>query len=415
MTPFQPDAATPPAEAPALLRSSFPLYWLARVLSFAAVQVLGVAVGWQIYALTGSTLQLGLIGLAQFLPMVVLFLPAGHAADRLDRRRIAQCCQAVSGAAVLLLAVGTATGRAGPGAIYVAVAVIGAARVFEQPAVSSLLPGLVSTEQFPRATALATSAGQVATILGPALGGLLYALGPAVPYALAAAALLGASLCSGLIRLGALPRREPATLRSVFSGITFILQRPVILGAVSLDLFAVLLGGATALLPVYARDILHTGPWGLGLLRSAPAVGALALSVLLAQRPLRRRVGHVMFAAVLVFGLATVAFAVSRSMPLTLAALLVLGAADVVSMVVRSSLVQLGTPDAMRGRVGAVNGLFVGTSNQLGEFESGSTAALLGTVPAALLGGLGTVVVAGLWMWLFPRLRQMDGFEVAEG
>ncbi|MGI4952475.1 MAG: MFS transporter [Janthinobacterium lividum] len=405
----------PRIEAKDVLRHpAFQLYWAARVLSSGASQVLAIAVGWQIYALTGSTLQLGLIGLAQFLPMVLMTLPAGHVADRLDRRRIAQACQAAAGFGMLLLSTASASGGVRPGLIYTVVALVGAARAFESPAFSALLPGLVSPALFPRAVALATSAGQTAFILGPAIGGLLYALGSVVPYGVAGIAALAASLCTGLIRNGPPPRREPATLRSVFSGIGFIARRPVILGAVSLDLFAVLFGGATALLPVYARDILHTGPWGLGLLRSAPAVGALALSVLLARYPLRRRVGRSMFGAVLVFGLATGVFAVSTSLPLSLSALLMLGASDVVSMVVRSSLVQLGTPDEMRGRVSAVNSLFIGTSNQLGEFESGSTAALLGTVPAVLLGGLGTIAVALLWMWLFPRLRKMDGFEAVQ-
>ncbi len=392
----------------------FRLYWSARVLSSGASQVLAIAVGWQVYALTGSTLQLGLIGLAQFLPTVLLTLPAGHAADRLDRRRVAQACQAAAGLGMLGLSAESALGSTRPWLIYAVVALVGAAQAFESPAFSALLPGLVPPALFPRAVALATSAGQTAFILGPAVGGLLYALGAAVPTGVAGAAALAASLCTGLIRMQPPPRRETATLRSVFSGIGFIARRPVILGAVSLDLFAVLFGGATALLPVYARDILHTGPWGLGLLRAAPAVGALALSVVLARHPLRRRVGRSMFAAVLVFGLATSVFAVSASLPLSLAALLVLGAADVVSMVVRSSLVQLGTPDEMRGRVSAVNGLFIGTSNQLGEFESGSTAALLGTVPAVLLGGLGTIAVALLWMRLFPHLREMDGFEAVQ-
>ena len=272
------------------------------------------------------------------------------------------------------------------------------------------MPGLVGEARLQQASAWSASANQTASIIGPAFGGLLYAAGAPVPFALAAGLFRSppALLVSRSGQHRPLPPREAATLRSVFSGLRFIWANPAVLGAISLDLFAVLLGGATALLPIYARDILHTGSWGLGLLRAAPAVGALAMSVLLARRPLRRHAGRIMFGAVIVFGLATAVFAVSRSLPLSIAALVVLGAADVVSVVIRFALVQLRTPDAMRGRVSAVNMLFIGTSNQLGEFESGTTAALLGAVPAALLGGLGTVAVALLWMRRFPALRKVD-------
>jgi MFS family permease len=266
----------------------------------------------------------------------------------------------------------------------------------------------------PRAVALSSTAVQTATIVGPAVGGVLYALGPAVPFAVAAACFLSASLCMNAIRLErAPPRREPATLRSVFSGLTFIWQRPVVLGSISLDLVAVLLGGATALLPIYARDVLHTGPWGLGLLRTAPALGALSMGAALAHIPLRQKVGLKMFGAVLVFGAATVTFALSTDLLVSLVALAVLGASDNISVVIRTSLVQLLTPQEMLGRVSAVNSLFIGTSNQLGEFESGMTAALFGAVPAAALGGLGTIAVAFLWMALFPALRRADTFKVA--
>lgn len=403
-----------PAPTALFSHPGFRRFWVARVAAGAGSQIQAVAVGWQVYELTGSKLMLGLVGLAQFLPMLVLTLPAGHAADRLDRRRLAALCQGFAAAATLLLALASARGWITAGAIYGVVALIGAARVFEAPALTSLLPALVPPADFPRAAALSTSAGQTAFILGPALGGLLYAAGPAAAYAAAGLGFGVAAWCTAGIRIErAAPRREPASLRSMFSGIAFIRSRPVILGAISLDLFAVLLGGATALLPVYARDILHVGPWGLGLLRSAPAIGALALSVILTRHPLRRRVGRTMFAAVIAFGLGTIVFGVSASLPVSVAALLAMGAADVISMVVRQSLVQLRTPDEMRGRVNAVNGLFIGTSNQLGEFESGVTADLFGTVPAVLLGGAGTVVVALLWMRLFPELRRMDRFEAA--
>lgn len=382
------------------------------MLSAISLQIVSVAVGWQVYALTHSTFQLGMVGLAQFLPVISLALIAGHTADRYDRRTVARACQTVEAAVTALLALGSATGRLDTPRILAAVAVLGGARAFEYPAMAALLPGLVAETRFPRAAAASASAIQAAIVVGPALGGLLYAAGATVPYACAAILFLAASLFAASIRRPpAAAAKVPSDLRSVFQGVAFIRRHPPILGSISLDLFAVLLGGATALLPVYARDILHIGPWGLGTLRAAPAVGALAMSLVLARRPLQRRVGRTMFAAVMVFGLATIVFAFSTSLLLSLAVLVVLGAADVVSVVIRSSLVQLGTPDAMRGRVSAVNWMFIGTSNQLGEFESGVTAALLGTVPAVALGGVGTIAVALLWMRLFPGLRQVDSLE----
>jgi MFS family permease len=276
----------------------------------------------------------------------------------------------------------------------------------------ALVPKLVPTRIIPRAIAWSASAHQTATILGPALGGLLYAVGPTAAYAPAGILFLAASSLIGLIRIERTPpEREPVNLRSLFAGISFIRSRSTILGAISLDLFAVLLGGATALLPVYARDILRTGPWGLGLLRSAPAVGALAMSVFLARHPLQRRVGKVMLSAVVIFGAATIVFAISTSFMLSLGMLVVLGAADVISVVIRTSLVQIGTPDEMRGRVSAVNSMFIGTSNQLGEFESGLTAALFGVVPAVLIGGIGTIIVVIIWMRLFPQLMRINSLE----
>jgi MFS family permease len=395
-----------------LKHAVFRHFWCARVLSALSFQMVGVALGWQIYALTHSAYALGLVGLAQFLPMFALTLVVGHVADRYDRRVIVATCQAVNGVAALTLALGSWQGWLSTHAIYALAACVGAARAFEQPTIAALLPGLVPREVLQRAMALATSAGQTAQILGPALGGVLYGFGPTTVYACAAAAFLSASTLIATIRVRPqVNPREPVTLRSVFSGIAFIRSQPVILGAISLDLFAVLLGGATALLPLYARDILHVGPQGLGLLRSAPAVGALLGALVLARRPLQRAQGRAMFAAVLVFGVATMVFGVSRYFYLSLAALFVTGCADVVSVVVRQSLVQLGTPDAMRGRVAAVNSMFVGTSNQLGEFESGVAAGLLGAVPAVLVGGLGTVLVAVVWMKLFPKLRGIDRLD----
>lgn len=407
----QPAAAA--AETPSVLRlPAVRLFLSGRALSTMAFQLQGVAVGWQMYALTHSALALGFVGLAQFLPMLCLNLLVGHVADRYDRRRIAAACQLVGGIATTLLATGSFFGLITPAAIFAAVALIGAARAFETPSFQALLPGLVPAALFPRATAYSASALQTATIIGPAIGGLAYAFGPEVPYTCAALLSLSACLMTSSIRMQRTPpRREPVSLTSIFSGFAFIRAHPIVLGSISLDLFAVLLGGATALLPIYARDILQTGPWGLGLLRSAPAVGALATSVWLAQHPLRRHVGLTMFRAVIVFGLATIVFALSHWLWLSAVAMATLGASDVISIVVRSSFVQLSTPDQMRGRVSAVNSLFVGTSNQLGEFESGVTAALFGTVPAVVLGGLGTIVVALLWMRFFPALRRADTLE----
>jgi len=400
-------------EGSLLSHQPFARFLGARLRSTIAFQAQAVAVGWQIYALTGSAFYLGLVGLAQFVPMFCLTVVVGHVADRYDRRRVSGLCQVVESAATCALALGTAGGWLGSRSVLAVVFVIGAARAFEMPSMHALVPNLVPLRLIPRAAAWSASANQTATILGPALGGLLYVAGARIAYAASGALFLAAAaLLSGIRIDRERPRQEPVTFRSLFAGIAFIRSHPEVLGAISLDLFAVLLGGATALLPIYARDILFTGPWGLGLLRSAPAAGALATSVFLARRPLRRRVGRTMFLAVGVFGAATAVFAVSTSFALSLAALAVLGASDVISVVVRFSLVQVGTPDGMRGRVSAVNSLFVGTSNQLGEFESGVTASLFGVVPAALIGGLGTILVAILWVRLFPGLYRADTLEV---
>jgi MFS family permease len=375
-------------------------------------QMLGVAVGWQLYDLTGSALDLGWVGLVQFVPMVLLTLVVGQVADRYDRRVIVALGGIVKAAAAAALALGAVGGWQSRGSIFALVAVLGAAQAFENPAMSALVPEVVPRGQIAPAMAWIVSAGQTAQIVGPALGGLLYALGPGAAYVTAAVMCLLAGVLGAAIRLTRGPRpREPLTLESVFSGAAFILSRRVLLGSMSLDLFAVLLGGATALLPVFAKDILGVGPVGLGLLRSAPAVGALATSLLLARYPLERKLGPTLFRAVIVFGVATVVFGLSTEMVLSLAALTVLGAADVVSMVIRLSLAQIRTPDAMRGRVSAVHSLFTGTSNQLGAFESGALAALVGAVPSVLIGGVGTIAVAAIWMALFPELRRLRRFE----
>lgn len=375
-------------------------------------QIAAVAVGWQVYDLTGSAFQLGMVGLVQFIPMLVLVFAGGHTADRYDRRRVVQTCQIVQGLTAAYLAWGSLAGWLTVPEIFAAVAVFGAATAFESPAASALLPGVVPEGRLQKASALTTGIFQLATICGPALGGVAYALSPGVPYALMAGFWVIGGLLNSAIRLERLIiAKEPPTFAALFAGVGFVRRNPAILGTISLDLFAVLLGGATALLPIYARDILQTGPWGLGVLRAAPAVGALLMTVVLTRYSINRRVGMRMFQAVIVFGIATAVFAVSQLVWLSLLALAIMGAADTVSVVIRVSLVQLATPDEMRGRVGAVNFLFINASNQLGQFESGVTAALFGTMPAALLGGIGTIAVALLWMKLFPALRNVERLE----
>ncbi|HVP77258.1 MAG TPA: MFS transporter [Thermodesulfobacteriota bacterium] len=399
--------------SPSILRHRpFALFWFARGFTSMAFQIQGVAVGWQIYALTGSPFYLGLVGLAQFLPMFLLTLAVGHVADRYDRRLVVRLCQTVEGLAAAALALGSFSGWQSKESILAVVFIAGAARAFEGPTMQALVPALIPVPLIPRAMAWSASAHQTATILGPALGGLLYTAGPTTAYATASILFLAASSLIALIHIERTPpEREPVSLRSLFAGVVFIRNQPVILGAISLDLFAVLLGGATALLPVYARDILVSGPWGLGLLRSAPAVGALGMSIFLARHMIEHRLGRIMFGAVVIFGVATIGFALSTSFVLSVCALVVLGAADVISVVIRSSLVQIKTPDEMRGRVSAVNSMFIGTSNQLGEFESGLTAALFGVVPAVLIGGIGTIIVVLIWMRLFPQLLRIDSLK----
>ena len=402
----------PPSADSLIHHRPFVLFWAARVCATVAMQMQAVAVGWQIYDLTNSPLDLGLVGLAQFLPALLLFLFTGHAADRYDRRTVLRICQFVEGCAVAVLAWGTFAGWITRELILATALVIGAARAFEAPALAALLPTIVPPGLFPRAVAGSASANQFATIAGPAAGGLIYAANPVAAYAASSALFIAASILVALIPiLTKVSLRGPFSIASLFAGFRFIWRHPIVLGAISLDMFAVLLGGATALLPVFARDILHTDAQGLGLLRASPAVGALAVSLALAWWPMRRRVGPIMYACVAVFGVATIVFALSRSMALSIAALAVLGAVDLVSVVIRSTLVQLATPDVMRGRVSAVNSLFIGTSNQLGEFRAGAMAALIGAVPAALVGGIGTLVIVALWIRLFPPLFHVDEMQ----
>lgn len=384
-------------------------FWLSRVASGFAFQMVSVAVGWQIYDMTHSALNLGLIGLIQFVPAVLLALPAGHIADQFHRRNVVVVCQFFEWIALVALAGLSFAGWLNEAAILTFIGIISVFRTFENPSGRAIVPALVPEAILPRALAINGSGGQAASIIGPALGGFLYLLGPSYVYAITAVmTLTSVILMASLKYQYAPPKRVPMNMERLFSGVAFIRKEKIILGVLSLDLFAVLLGGATALLPIFARDILHTEAWGLGLLRAAPAVGALLMSFYLAKYTLNRRVGMVMFASVAGFGLATIIFALSANLWLSLAALFVLGALDMISMVIRSTLVQIETPDEMRGRVGAVNSIFINTSNQLGEFESGILAAAVGAVNAALIGGIGTIVVVGLWMVWFPSIRQRE-------
>ena len=390
----------------------FRAFLAARALSSLSSLMLTVAVGWHVYALTGSAFALGMVGLAQFLPALLLALPGGLVADRWERRTILLGGFSLQVVIALLLLTISLVPAARAGWIFPVVALIGVGQAFLGPASQSLVPFLVSKKEFPRAVAWNSSIFQVATIAGPAIGGLLYAFGPACVYAVSAGCYVFATFLISRIRarLHVAAAAKPG-FEGLLTGLRFVFSRPPILGAISLDLFAVLFGGATALLPIYARDILHAGSWGLGLLRSAPAVGAGVVAFLLAQRPLTRRSGAKMFICVALFGVMTIIFGLSRSFLISLAALAGLGAADMVSVVIRQTLVQINTPDEKRGRVSAVNSIFIGASNQLGEFESGVTAAWLGTVPAAVLGGVGTLLVVSLWAWLFPSLRKADRLD----
>ena len=386
----------------------FMRFWLARLAGVMANQMLMVAVAWHMYDITSSAWDLGLVGLFQFVPALLMTLPAGHLADRLHRARIFAACMLAQAAVALLLVAATQGGFATRELILAISVVLGVARAFQMPAQQALTPLLVPQDLLQGAIALSSSGMQVAIICGPALGGLLYVTGATTVYASCMVLLLLSCGLTLIVRYQHRPSSLAATWGTVLAGVAFVWQRKLLLGATSLDLFAVLLGGATALLPIYARDILHTGPVGLGLLRAAPAVGALAMSLLLMRWPLRRRVGQRLLMAVAVFGLATVVFGVSTHFGLSLVALAVTGAADNISVVTRLTLVQLETPDEMRGRVSAVNSIFIGASNQLGEFESGATAALFGPVGSVLAGGLGTLIVAASWLRLFPALARRD-------
>jgi MFS family permease len=393
----------------AFTHPAFTLFQIARFLIVAAVEMQAVAVGWQVYEITKRPLDLGLVGLAQFLPGILLFPISGHASDHFERRNVLSACYAGYAVCFALLLVLAQRSLQSVTAIYVVLVFIGVVRSFNSTASRSILPQLVSEEHFPNAVAWNATTFQTATILGPSFGGILYAVsrGPSAVYAIAMLTAAGATVSSFRIKPEVKARpREPMTLKTVFAGLHFIWSRKLILGAISLDLFAVLLGGAVALLPVYAREVLRTGPWGLGLLRTAPGVGATLMAVLLAHRPLRGRSGPTLLWAVAGFGVFTIIFGLSRSLTISLIALLLLGASDMISVIIRATLTQLATPDEMRGRVTAVDMIFIGTSNEFGQFESGVTAQWFGTVPAVVLGGVGTLVVIAVWAWLFPELRR---------
>jgi MFS family permease len=389
----------------------FVLYWVARTCASLGFMMLGVAVAWQMYALTGNALDLGLVGLMQFLPMAMFMLVAGQIADRHDRRRMLQICQIVEALVAASLALATISGWISKELILAAVFIFGVARAFEAPAQQTLLPSIVPPALFPRAVAAAATTMQLATICGPAMGGLLYAFDATVPYTVCFGFFIASAGLLAFLHLEQrTANRTPVNLAAFFAGISFIRQSPIILGVISLDLFAVLLGGTTALLPIFADEVFHTGPEGLGLLRAAPAIGAVAVSATLVNWPLTRHIGRIMFFCVALFGIATIVFALSTSFILSMAALAVLGASDAVSVVIRFTLVQIETPDDMRGRVNAVNSLFTGTSNQLGDFRAGAMAAWLGAIPAVLVGGVGILLVVLIWMRAFPALVHVSSF-----
>jgi MFS family permease len=400
-----------------LANRRYAFYLLSRVSLIVATQMLSVAVGWQVYEITGKALALGFSGLALFLPGFLLALPGGHVADRRDRRRILLVCHLGVASCAATLAVMALRGGRSLLPIYAVLGLLGTIRAFSGPAGQALMPNLVERKDLERAVALGSSSWQLAMIAGPSIGGALYAATGRAGVVYCACTVMAVLAFASVLAIGHAPvatetrKREPATWSTLLAGLRYVWSNRPILGAISLDLFAVLLGGAVALLPIFARDLLHIGPWGLGILRSAPAIGAATVAFLIASFPLRRRAGVVMLAGVLIFGVATIVFGMSKNFALSLGALLVLGAADMVSVVVRSTLIQTRTPDEMRGRVGAVNLVFIGASNELGEFESGVTAEWLGPETAVLVGGVGTCLVVVAWALMFPSLRKIDRLD----
>jgi MFS family permease len=404
------DAPSPPT--PLLRHGPFVRFLYVRIAASIALQMQAVAVGWQMYALTGSSFQLGLVGLVQFVPAVGLFLATGQAADRYDRRTVTAVSQTVQALATAVLALPLATGSFTPALILAMTFVVGAGRAFEQPSLQSALTNVVPAPMLPRAIAASNSGAQAAVVAGPALGGILIEISPNLVFALCALLWLSAALAMMSIAVErVVSARQPVDLTSLFSGFTYIVRNKVVLGAITMDLFAVLLGSATALLPIFASDVFVTGPIGFGVLRAAPAIGAIASALILTRYPISRRVGYAMFISVTVYGLGTILMALSPSFVLAVSALMAVGAADTISMVIRQTLVQLHTPDEMRGRVFAVNTMFTSTSNQLGTFRAGTVAAAVGTIPAVLLGGLSTIAVVLISAGLFRELMHADGYE----
>jgi MFS family permease len=402
-----------PATRSAFRHRGFRNFWIARFLATFATQIVSVSIGWQIYALTSNPLDLGLVGLVQFAPALLLVLVTGNVSDRYNRRAImglGQLAEALVCGAVLIL---TVSGLISPMWIFILLFIFGVARAFMNPASSSLIPNLVPAEDLGSAIALSTSSWQIANIVGPAVGGLLYGVGSGIAYSVAFVMFVAATVFIALVpRPAQKTMSEPRTWTTVIAGFHYVWNEKVVLGAISLDLFAVLLGGAVALLPAYARDILVTGPWGLGILRSASGVGAILVAIYLTWRPIRDRAGALMFTAVAFFGLFTLIFGLSRTVWLSALALALAGGADMISVYIRETMIQLWTPDNVRGRVNAVNAVFIGASNELGEFRAGTVAALIGVVPAVVMGGIGTIAVAGIWAWMFPgirRVRRLDG------
>jgi MFS family permease len=399
----------------AFRHSSYTRFFFARFLLSFSQQIVSVAVGWQMYDQTGSAIYLGLIGLVQFLPSLVLILVTGSVADRHNRRVIAAICSLVSALCTLALLLMTITGTFSPLPVFAVLLLFGIERAFMSPAVQSLAPNLVPPQDLSNAIAWNSSSWQLAAITGPVLGGLLYGISPHTAYTVAVVfAALGAAL---LYMIPKPPQKTTGEAKSwdmILGGFRFIRTEKVVLGAISLDLFAVLLGGATALMPIFARDILTLGPWGLGLLRSAPGVGAIAMAIFLAAYPLKHSAGIAMFIGVALFGIGTIVFGFSTSTELSIAALAIMGAADMISVYVRESLIALWTPDELRGRVNAVNMVFVGASNELGEFRAGTMASIFGAVPAVIIGGVGTLAVAATWAASFPKLRKIDTLDAPE-
>jgi len=397
---------------PAFLR-----FQLARFCIVVATEMQAVAVGWQVYEITKRPLDLGLVGLAQFLPGIVLFLVSGHVADRFNRRNLLILCDVGFAICFAMLLAITLRGGVSIISVFAVLVLLGVVRSFNGPVSRAMLPHLVPPEHFAGSVAWASSIFQAATILGPILGGLIYAFARG-PIAVYSGALVASAVA--IVLTLELPSQEKARARpaanlsTVFDGFRYIWREKLIFGAISLDLFAVLLGGAVALLPVYAREILQTGPWGLGILRSAPGVGAGIMAIAIAHRPLKNRAGATMLWCVAAFGLCTIIFGVSRSFAISLLALFLVGATDMVSVIVRATLIQVATPDEMRGRVNAVDMIFIGASNELGQFESGITAHWFGVVPAVILGGVGAIIVTGLWAWMFPQLRKVNQLTMKE-